>query len=104
MGNTCAVSTPVIPESEDQGEYNSVASTAAENNNLVVGMGYQAIAAVKQMATANKDKTFAIMDFEFVPPISNVASVIFKEEEQGFLAGIIAGLYSASRSQKIAGM
>ncbi|WP_284036320.1 BMP family protein [Neobacillus sp. 114] len=55
---------------------------------LVYAIGFLMPSAVEEIAKQQKDSKFAIVDAEVDLP--NVASILFKEQEAGFLAGIAA--------------
>lgn len=55
---------------------------------LVYAIGFLMPSAVEEIAKQQKDSKFAIVDAEVNLP--NVASILFKEQEAGFLAGIAA--------------
>ncbi|AZU60643.1 BMP family lipoprotein [Neobacillus mesonae] len=57
---------------------------------LIYAIGFLMPAALEQVASQNKDAKFAIVDAEVKQP--NVASILFKEQEAGFLAGVAAAL------------
>jgi basic membrane protein A and related proteins len=59
-----------------------------EGFDLVYAIGFLMPAAVEEIANQQKDAKFAIVDAEVKLP--NVASILFKEQEAGFLAGIAA--------------
>ncbi|MDN3015881.1 BMP family ABC transporter substrate-binding protein [Paenibacillus sp. BSR1-1] len=61
---------------------------------LVFGIGFLMQGAVDEVAKQQKDTKFAIIDSEVKEP--NVASVLFKEQEAGFLAGVAAALTTKS--------
>lgn len=61
---------------------------AREGFDLVYAIGFLMPAAVEEIAKQQKDSKFAIVDAEVKQP--NVASILFKEQEAGFLAGIAA--------------
>lgn len=63
---------------------------AEGNYNLTIGVGFPLETAVKDVATQHTDKQFAIIDAVVDEP--NVTSILFKEEEGSYLAGIAAGL------------
>ncbi|MGL4730847.1 MAG: BMP family lipoprotein [Clostridium sp.] len=60
-----------------------------EKSNLTFAVGFQLSAAMKNIAAANPDSHFAIIDEVVEAP--NVQSITFKEEEGSFLMGVIAG-------------
>ena len=55
-----------------------------EGFDLVYAIGFLMPAAVEEIAKQQKDYKFAIVDAEVKQP--NVASILFKEQEAGFLA------------------
>ncbi|WP_042454114.1 BMP family lipoprotein [Neobacillus dielmonensis] len=55
---------------------------------LVYAIGFLMPGALEEIATQQKDAKFAIVDAEVKQP--NVASILFKEQEAGFLAGVAA--------------
>ena len=57
---------------------------------LVFGIGFLMQNAVDEVAKQQKDTNFAIIDSEVKGP--NVASILFKEQEAAFLAGVAAAL------------
>ncbi|MBO0959088.1 BMP family protein [Neobacillus sp. MM2021_6] len=67
---------------------------AREDFDLVFGIGFLMQAAVEEIAKQQKDSNFAIIDAEVKQP--NVASVLFKEQEAAFLAGVAAALQTKS--------
>ena len=64
---------------------------------LVFGVGYMMGDAITELAAENPDKYLAIIDAE--AKADNVASILFKEQEGAFLAGVVAA--SMSESGKI---
>ncbi|MFL6560912.1 MAG: BMP family protein, partial [Bacillus sp. (in: firmicutes)] len=68
---------------------------AREDFNLVFGIGFLMQAAVEEIAKQQTKSNFAIIDAEVKQP--NVASVLFKEQEAAFLAGVAAALQSESK-------
>ncbi|WHY69059.1 BMP family ABC transporter substrate-binding protein [Neobacillus sp. SuZ13] len=57
---------------------------------LVYAIGFLMPASLEEIANQQKDSKFAIVDAEVKLP--NVASILFKEQEAGFLAGVAAAL------------
>ncbi|MFP5313357.1 MAG: BMP family protein [Actinomycetes bacterium] len=58
--------------------------------NLTVTVGFLLGDATKAQATANPDKHFAIIDFGYDQPISNVKPIIYDTAQAAFLAGYLA--------------
>ena len=58
--------------------------------NLTVTVGFLLGDATKTQATANPDKHFAIIDFGYETPISNVKPIIYDTAQAAFLAGYLA--------------
>ncbi|WHY79370.1 BMP family ABC transporter substrate-binding protein [Neobacillus sp. WH10] len=65
-----------------------------EKFDLVFGIGFLMQASVEEIAKQQKDTNFAIVDAEVKQP--NVASILFKEQEAAFLAGVAAALQTKS--------
>ena len=61
---------------------------------LIFGVGYIIEDAINEIAGQRTDTMFAIIDGEVDLP--NVASVLFKDHEAGYLAGVAAGLMTES--------
>ncbi len=61
---------------------------------LVFGVGYIIEDAISEIAEQRTDTMFAIIDG--VVDLPNVASVLFKDHEAGYLAGVAAGLMTES--------
>lgn len=78
-----------ILESKQQENYVPNLQTLSGKNDLTFGVGFMMHQAVTDVATAAKDKKFAIIDD--VVELPNVCSITFKEEEGSFLMGVLAG-------------
>ena len=70
---------------------------ARQDFDLVYGIGFLMEGAINDIAQQQKDTHFAIVDAVVDQP--NVASIMFKEQEASFLAGVTAGL--ATKTNKI---
>lgn len=85
-------------ESQSDADYSTnLNNLIRQDFDLVFGIGYQLQGAVEEIAQQQKDAHFAIVDSVVEQP--NVASILFKEQEGAFLAGITAGL--ATKSNRI---
>lgn len=79
-----------VIESKRQEDYVTNLSTLAEQgNDIVWGIGFLMTDAIAAVADQFKDKHFGLID-GVVEGKSNVASVVFKEQEGSFLMGIFA--------------
>jgi basic membrane protein A len=83
-------------ESTEQAQYVPNLTQAVEDGaSLTVGVGFLITDAMVEVATANPDANFVMIDAvaadDAGTPLPNVASVTFKENEGAYLAGIIAG-------------
>jgi basic membrane protein A len=58
--------------------------------NLTITVGFLLGDATKAQATANPDKHFAIIDFGYDTPITNVKPIIYDTAQAAFLAGYLA--------------
>lgn len=61
---------------------------------LIFGVGFIIVDAIDEIAEQRPDTNFAIIDGVVEQP--NVASILFKDEEAGFLAGVAAALMTES--------
>ena len=68
---------------------------ARRDFNLVFGVGFMMQDALDEIASQQKDTEFAIIDAVVEQP--NTVSLLFKEHEGSFLAGVAAGLMSESK-------
>ena len=78
----------------------NLSTLARQDYDLVVAVGFLMAEAVDQVAKQFPDTNFAIIDFpaEALPSTpSNVRGLLFKEQEAGYLAGYMAGLYLAEQ-------
>ncbi|MGY3748519.1 BMP family lipoprotein [Vagococcus acidifermentans] len=66
--------------------------------NIVFGIGFKLQPAIEEVAKANEDVEFVIIDSE-VKDQKNVASVLFKDHEASYLAGIAAA--KATKTGKV---
>ncbi|MGH2947895.1 MAG: BMP family lipoprotein [Solirubrobacteraceae bacterium] len=74
----------------------NLSSLAQQDFDLVIGVGFLMAEAVNTVATRFPETNFAIIDFpqaglEDTP--TNVRGLLFKENEAGYLAGYLSGLY-----------
>jgi basic membrane protein A len=74
---------------------------AGDGNNPIVMAGFSWSAALEKVAPEYPDIKFAIIDMVVDKP--NVRSVVFKEEEGGWLAGIMAAMASKSKTVSFVG-
>lgn len=78
-------------QSQSDADYTTnLNSLARKNYNLIFGVGFMMQESVNEIAAQQKDFNFSIIDGVVEQP--NVASILFKEQEASFLAGIAAGL------------
>lgn len=76
-------------QSDSESDYITNLNSAVSNGfNLIFGVGYKLVDAIKETASNNPDTHFAIIDE--VIDADNVASVTFKDNEAAFLAGVAA--------------
>ena len=82
-------------QSREQADYGANLSLVAQNADAVVTLGYLYVEAVKQVAPHFPDTYFIHIEGDIPGP--NVACFDFKSEEGGFLAGLVAGLFTRTR-------
>lgn len=74
---------------------------AADANEIVFVMGFEAIDALTKVAEQNPDTTFVFLDADLKDP--NVASAVFRTAEGCFMAGALAAEVNKAKSAKSAG-
>ena len=83
-------------QSKSDADYNTNLNKLVRREfDLVFGIGFLMEAAITEIATQQKDAQLAIIDAVVDQP--NVASVLFKEQEGAFLAGVSAALMTKSK-------
>lgn len=88
-------------ESQSEVDYEPNITSAAEDSDLTVATGFYLTDAINAVAPQFPDKAFLLIDAVAEQP--NVESVLFKENEGGFLAGILAGLFTKTNKIGIVG-
>lgn len=84
-------------ESKQESEYKTNIETAVdEGADLVIGVGFKLADAIKEAAGYYPKQNFAIVDGSYNKIPSNVRSILFNEEEAGYLAGLVAAKVSES--------
>jgi basic membrane protein A len=87
-----------VIESKSDSDYGrNLGSQVSNDSDIVVGIGFLMGDAVKAAAKKAPDTNFAIVDFTYDDEkgnwtaTDNVAGILFKEQEAGYLAGVLAG-------------
>jgi basic membrane protein A len=78
----------------------NLSSLARQDYDLVIAVGFLMAEALDAVAKQFPDTNFAIIDFaaeELAGKPDNVRGLLFKEQEAGYLAGYLAGLYVAEQ-------
>ena len=78
-----------VIESVDQAAYIPNLTAGGESSQLTVGVGFLLTDAVTEVAAQFPDKSFQLIDS--VAEGANVQSVLFKEDQIGYLCGVVAG-------------
>jgi basic membrane protein A and related proteins len=90
-----------------QADYVQELSSCAENGaGITIGVGYELATAVDQTATMFPRAAFAIVDVDvrtLTHRPANVEGLVFKQQQAGYLAGYLAGLWAARRGGKAVG-
>jgi basic membrane protein A len=91
--------------SKSNGDYVPNLSTLAQQQyDLTVGVGFLMADAVNTVATKFPSDNFAIIDFSATglkDKPTNVQGLLFKEQEAGYLAGYLAGLWAKDNGAKV---
>jgi basic membrane protein A and related proteins len=78
----------------------NLSTLARQDYDLIVGVGFLMAEAVDTVAKQFPDVNFAIIDFsaeDLASKPANVRGLLFTEQEAGYLAGYMAGLYIAEQ-------
>ena len=67
-------------------------TAAAHGDKLVIAVGFLMESAVEKVAKAYPNTDFAIIDSGPTKPIPNLKSLLFHEQDGGYMAGYLAGL------------
>jgi len=82
-------------EATDDNSYETLMRAFAQRNfDLIIGIGFAQMEAVKKVAAQFPQRHFAIVDSEVAAP--NVRSLMFEEHQGAYLVGAIAALTSKS--------
>jgi basic membrane protein A and related proteins len=91
--------------SKQQGDYIPNLTTLAQQQfNLIVPVGFLMADATNTVATKVPNANFAIVDFSATAlkdKPKNVQGLLFKEQEAGYLAGYLAGLWAKDNNAKV---
>lgn len=79
-------------ESKQEGDYvQNIETLIDQNVDLILGVGFKLTDAIEEASKLYPNQNFAIIDGEFANGVpSNVKNIMFKEEEAGYLAGVLA--------------
>jgi basic membrane protein A len=78
-------------ESQAQADYEAnITEFAEQGYDLIITVGFLLGDATAKMAEKYPDTKFAIVDFAYDPPISNVQGIIFNTDEAAFGVGYVA--------------
>jgi basic membrane protein A len=87
-----------VIESKSDSDYSKNLGAQVKNgSDVVIGIGFLMGDAVKSAAAKAPDTNFAIVDFSYADDkgkwgaTDNIAGILFKEQEAGYLAGVLAG-------------
>jgi basic membrane protein A len=81
-------------ESQNEADYVPNITQAAESGQLVIATGFLLADSVNEVAPLFPDTNFLLIDAVAEQP--NVESVLYKENEGGFLGGVLAGLFTTT--------
>jgi basic membrane protein A len=96
------VQTRVIQSASPADYIPNLSKLAQQGYNLVIGVGFTEIDAMKAVAKQFPKTHFAIVDVSNADEggLKNVQGLLFKEQEAGYLAGYAAGLAAKQRGGK----
>jgi basic membrane protein A and related proteins len=96
------VQTRVVTSKSPSDYIPNLTALAKQGYDLIIGVGFTEIDAVKTVAKAFPKVHFAIVDVSNADEggLKNVEGLLFKEQEAGYLAGYAAGLAAQARGGK----
>jgi basic membrane protein A len=96
------VQTRVVTSKSPSDYIPNLTALAKQGYDLIIGVGFTEIDALKTVATAFPKTHFAIVDVSNADEggLKNVEGLLFKEQEAGYLAGYAAGLAAQARGGK----
>ncbi|WP_153465225.1 MULTISPECIES: BMP family protein [Sediminibacillus] len=84
-------------ELDESGSYEpGLNELIAEDNDIIIGLGYMVQEELEKVAEENPDQQFVLIDA--VSGLENVTSVTFKADQGSYLAGVLAALTSDSNT------
>jgi basic membrane protein A and related proteins len=93
----------VLTSKSDADYVPNLSSLAQQKYDLIIGVGFLMSDAVNTVATKFPDANFAIIDFSQAAlkgKPTNVRGLLFSEQEPGYVAGYVAGLYTKAKGGK----
>jgi basic membrane protein A len=101
-GRELGVQTRVVQSSSPADYIPNLASLAKQGYDLIIGVGFTEIDALKAVAKQFPKSHFAIVDVSNADEggLKNVEGLLFREQEAGYLAGYAAGLAAKDRGGK----
>jgi basic membrane protein A len=103
-GKDLGVQTRVLTSKSDADYVPNLTSLCQQKYGLIIGVGFLMAEAVEKVADKCPDAKFAIIDSaqaDMKTKPQNVEGLLFKEQEAGYLAGIIAGNYAKDNGIKV---
>jgi len=97
------VQTRVVQSNSPADYIPNITALARQGYDLIIGVGFTEIDAVKAVAKQFPKSHFAIVDVSNADEggLKNVEGLLFKEQEAGYLAGYAAGLAAKARGGKV---
>jgi basic membrane protein A len=101
-GKELGVDTRVVQSNSPADYIPNLVALAKQHYDLIIGVGFTEIDAIKKVAQQFPNSHFAIVDVSNADEggLKNVQGLLFKEQEAGYLAGYAAGLAAKQRGGK----
>jgi basic membrane protein A and related proteins len=96
----------VLPSKSNADYVPNLSTLAQQHYDLVIGVGFLMADAMDTVASKFPTTKFAIIDVDATSlkhKPKNVEGLVFKEQEAGYLAGYMAGLYMKDKGGKVIG-
>ena len=102
-GKQLNVQMRVLPSKSNQDYVPNLSTLAQQKYDLVIGVGFLMADAMDTVASKFPNTKFAIIDVDQTTlkhKPTNVEGLLFKEQQSGYLAGYLAGLYTKAKGGK----
>jgi basic membrane protein A and related proteins len=100
LAESSGVSGKYLQSTSESDYVPNINAFVSQNCGIIVTVGFLMGDATKTAATAHASQKFAIVDYNYTPPLPNVDALLFNTVQDGFLGGYLAA--GMSKTKKVA--